>query len=282
MEPLHLNDIVILPNHHYKSEEKRPTKSNRELSHSKRTSEHKLIEQKYKRVVEQKETGHHNQTRTEQFREHKFGNMEAEKHKNKEHEKGRTTEYENKMNSEQRAFLNEVSQKQSNEAELSYEETKQHKDTKYKSSSTQKLNNEKKYREQENENDVNFEIQSCSKSLNESILEKYFVCFSDDSESDTEILSSSIIQIFESDTSETTHAAATTSMADINVAQNNVVKRKEKKSLPQFIPGEMDVVSENESPKNDSGIQIEKSLIVKDTDSEIDETNGGPVNVRDD
>ena len=54
---------------------------------------------------------------------------------------------------------------QKNRAMKQSEETKQHKDAKYKSSTTQKLNNEKKYREQENENDVNFEIQSCSRLL---------------------------------------------------------------------------------------------------------------------
>ena len=280
LKPLHLNDIAILPNQHSESEEKRPTESNRDLSESKRTSEHKLIEQQHKRVVEQKETGHQNQTRTEQFREHKCGNMEAGK-QNKEHEKGRTIEYENKRNSEQQALLNQVSQKHSNEIELSYKETKQHKDTKYKSCSTQKLNKEEKYREQENENNVNFEIHSCSRSLNESVLEKDFVCFSDDSESDIEILSSSIIQVFENDTSEITHAAATTSMADINVMQSNIVERKEKKNPPQLMLEVMDEVYENESPKNDSGIQIEKSLTVEDTDSEVDETNDGPVNVRD-
>ena len=113
------------------------TESNREVSESKETLEHKLIEQQHKRVVGQKETGHQNQTRTDQFREHKCGKMEAKKHKNKEREKGRVTEYENKRNTEQHTFLNEVSQKESNEIELSYEETKQHKDTKYKSSSTQ-------------------------------------------------------------------------------------------------------------------------------------------------
>ena len=128
MEPLHLNNIAILSNQHYESEEKRPTESNRELSESKRTSEHKLIEQQHKRVVEQKETGHQNQTRTEQFREHELGNMEAEKH-NKELEKRRITEYGNKRNTEEQVLLNEVSQKQSNEIELSDEETKQHKDT---------------------------------------------------------------------------------------------------------------------------------------------------------
>ena len=64
MEPLHLNDIAILPNQHSESEEKRPTESNRDLPESKRTSEHKLIEQQHKRVVDQKETGHQNQTRT--------------------------------------------------------------------------------------------------------------------------------------------------------------------------------------------------------------------------
>ena len=70
-------------------------------------------------------------------------------------------------------------------------------------------------------------------------------------------------------------------MADINAVQNNIVQRKEKKSLQQLMPRVMDVVSENELPKNDSGIQIVKSLIVEDTDSGIDETNGGLVNVRD-
>ena len=109
--------------------------------------------------------------------------MEGEKHKNKEYEKGLTTEYENKKNTKQQALLSEVSQKQSNKIELSYKETKQHKDAKHKRSSIEKLNNEKKYREQENENNVNFEIQSCPRSLNESILEKDFVSFSDDSES---------------------------------------------------------------------------------------------------
>ena len=68
---------------------------------------------------------------------------------------------------------------------------------------------------------------------------------------------SSIIQIFENETSEIKHAAATTSMADINVVQNNIVERKEKKGLPQLMPGVMDVVSENELPENDSGRQIE-------------------------
>ena len=43
----------------------------------------------------------------------------------------------------------------------------------------------------------------------------------------------------------------------------------------------MDEVYENESPKNNSGIQIEKSLTVEDTDSEAEKTNDGPVNVRD-
>ena len=62
---------------------------------------------------------------------------------------------------------------------------------------------------------------------------KYFVCFSYDSRSDIGILSLSIIQAFENDTSEITHAAATTSMTDINVVQSvmqsNIVERKEKK-----------------------------------------------------
>lgn len=110
------------------------------------------------------------------------------------------------QNTEQQALLNEVSQKQRNEIELSFEETKQHKDTKYKRN-----------------------IQSCSRSLNEGVLEKDFVFFSDDSESDIEILSSSIIQIFENGASEITHAAATTSMANIEVVQNNIVERKEEK-----------------------------------------------------
>ena len=40
------------------------------------------------------------------------------------------TEYEKNRNTEQQALLNEVVHKQSNEKELSYEETKQRKDTK--------------------------------------------------------------------------------------------------------------------------------------------------------
>ena len=51
-------------------------------------------------------------------------------------------------------------------------------------------------------------------SLNESVLEKDFVCFSDDLEVDIEIFSSSIVHIFEHDTSEITYAAAATSMSD--------------------------------------------------------------------
>ena len=90
-----------------------------------------------------------------------------------------------------------------------------------------------------------------------------------------------LFKFYENDTYEITHEAGTSSMADINVVQNNIVERKEKKSLPQLMPGVIDLVSGNESPKYDSGIQIEKSLIVKDTDSEIDETNSGPANVRD-
>ena len=39
-------------------------------------------------------------------------------------------------------------------------------------------------------------------------------------------------------------------MADINAVQNNIVQRKEKKSLQQLMPRVMDVVSENELPKN--------------------------------
>ena len=170
--------------------------------------------------------------------------MEAEKHQSKEHKKRRITEYENKRNTVEQALLNEVSQKQSNDIDRSYKEIRQHKDMKYKSSSTQKLN-EKKNREQENKSNVNFKIHSCSRSLHESVLEKDFVCFSDALESDKKILPSPIIEVFENYTSEITHAAATSAMADINVVQSNIVERKEK-NLPQLMPGVMDEVSENE------------------------------------
>ena len=92
-------------------------------------------------------------------------------------------------------------------------------------------------------------------------------------------MSSPIFEVFENDTSEITHAAARSAMADKNVVQSYIVVGKEK-NLPRLMPGVIDEVSEDESLKNDSGIQIEKSLTVEDTDTEVVETNNGPVNVR--